>query len=248
MAVIGRYGQYDIVLRLWPTLITAGGLVTLLALGVWQVERLAWKTELNEQRQRAFVREAQTLPTNEEVRAEDEFTKVRAQGVFQHDKTLYLAARSLRGNLGYHVMTPLLLSDGSGTLLVNRGWIPMDYRNPTVRSGDKPRGTVSVTGLVRFERVPGRFVPDNDPEKNFWFFVDIDAMAAAASIEGSRIFYIDRTTDKERGRGRSAESYPLANQTRLILPNDHAHYAFVWFSLALALVVIYVVSSVRKVV
>jgi len=246
MVITSLCGRYRVELRLVPSLITAVGLAVLLALGFWQLQRLEWKTALNEQRQRAFVATAQDVPSNDNVRATDEFTKVQVQGVFQHDKSLYLAARSLRGNLGYHVMTPLVLSDGSGTLLVNRGWMPTDYRNQQNRAlGEQPRGTVSVTGLVRFPREPGRFVPDNDPIKNFWFFVDMEAMAQAASMKRPRTFYIDRTVDEKKGKGR--QSYPLANQTRLVLPNDHAHYAFVWFLLAVGLVVVYGVSSTRKV-
>ena len=243
MAWAWRYRGYAFVFRVVPTLITLSGMVILLALGFWQLERLAWKTAINQQRQNAVVQPPKPIPQNHQLRVEDAFHPVQAEGRFLHDKEMYLAARSKRGSIGYHLITPFVLADKSGVVLVNRGWIPSDYKNRQTRSTTDPEGQISIEGLLRFERQPNIFVPNNDTADNFWFFIDIDAMAAYAAVMNVRIFYIELFDSNGQ---HDDDIYPLTNQSRVLLPNDHFHYALFWFSLSLALLVIYVLSSLRK--
>ena len=76
----------------------------MLGLGTWQVQRLAWKTDLIEQRAASLAADPVALPvfgpaaTPEEL-AEWSFRRVRMTGHFRHDKELYQAAKSLNGKL-----------------------------------------------------------------------------------------------------------------------------------------------------
>ena len=64
---------------------------------------------------------------------EAEFRRVQLHGRFDHDREFYLAARSQNGNVGYWVVTPFLLADGGGAVLVNRGWVPNEKKLPETR-------------------------------------------------------------------------------------------------------------------
>ena len=163
-----------------------------------------------------------------------EFRKIRLTGYFLHDKEMYLAARSLNGNVGYHVVTPFQERDGRITL-VDRGWIPLDKKAPSTRAGGQVPGKIAIEGLIR---KPGRnswFVPDNQPDKNFWFFVDIPAMAAHDGLVNVRPYFI------EAGPAANPGGYPIGGQSRIELPNNHLSYAITWYSLAFALLVIYLI-------
>ena len=224
---------------LWPTLMTLPAVLGALALGTWQVQRLQWKNELIAERQAR--RDAPPLAALPErfVAARDAFRRVRVAGRFRHEKEMYLAARSFRGNAGYHVLTPLVL-DGGRTILVNRGWIPLDRKSPASRAPGNRAGEVAVEGYLRAESGPGWFTPENEPAKNFWFFVDLAAMAKAHGIANLEPFYI------EAGPAENPGGFPVGGVTRFEIPNDHLQYAITWYSMAIIGIVIYLLYHRRR--
>jgi surfeit locus 1 family protein len=210
---------------LWPTLITLPAVVGALALGTWQVQRLQWKNELIAERQaRRDAPPLAGLPSHFNA-AEHEFRKVRVEGRFLHTKELYLAARSERGNAGYHVLTPLAL-EGGGTILVNRGWIPLERKSPETRQPGQLPGKVAVEGYLRLPPPRGWFVPDNEPDKNFWFYVDVPAMARKMQLADVKPYIV------EAGPAEMPGGYPRGGITRFELPNDHLQYAITWYAMA----------------
>ena len=81
----------------------------------------------------------------------------------------------MNGNAGYHIVTPFAI-EGGPVLLVDRGWVPLDRKDPATRSQGQLEGTVSVTGILRPGHQKNWLTPDNEPNKNFWFWIDIPAM------------------------------------------------------------------------
>jgi surfeit locus 1 family protein len=222
--------------RLIPTLFTVPGVLILLALGIWQVQRLHWKEGLIAQRD-AAVAAAPTAPPQTLAGARSlEFHHVVAEGVFDNDKELLLAASSDNGESGYQIITPLKMADGR-TTFVNRGFVPLELKDRAKRAAGELTGPQRVTGLLRVppESKPSFFLPDNRPDMNLWFWVDLPAMARQDGITDPVPFYVD--ADKTPNPG----GWPKGGVTRLDLPNDHLQYAITWFSLAIALIVIYVI-------
>lgn len=223
---------------LWPTLFTVPALLMMIGLCVWQVQRLYWKEGLIAERQARVAEAAIPLPAAGGDPGAFEFRKVRLAGSFQHDKELYLGARSLNGNPGYQILTPFTLADGQ-VVLVNRGWVPLERKLPAQRADGQVAGPVAVEGLVRLPRDKAFMQPDNEPQHNMWFFIDLPAMATHATLPLRTDLYVDA------GPAENPGGYPLGGQTRLELPNDHLQYALTWGLLALALIVIYVVYHLK---
>ncbi|HEY7610106.1 MAG TPA: SURF1 family protein [Alphaproteobacteria bacterium] len=224
---------------LWPTLMTLPAVLGALALGTWQVQRLEWKTALIAERQARREEPALAgLPAAFDP-AQHEFRKVRVEGRFLHGKELYLAARSLRGNPGYQVITPLALA-GGGAVLVNRGWIPLERKAPETRKPGEVEGTVAVEGYLRVPPGQGWFVPDNEPAKNFWFYVDIPAMAKHAGLADVKPYVL------EAGPAENPGGYPIGGITQFDLPNDHLQYAITWYAMAIIGIVIYLLYHRRR--
>jgi surfeit locus 1 family protein len=219
----------------WPTLFTAPAVLLLLGLGSWQIQRLYWKQDLIAQRQ-AAVSAAPIVATGslEEDARGMEFRHVTDEGVFLHDKEIFLGATSEAGRQGYQVLTPLL-EPGGRIVFVNRGFIPAELKDPAKRAAGQILGTVRVQGLLRLPPAgkPTWFLPDNRPDLNYWFWVDLPAMSAADKLDRVASFYIDADASPNPG------GWPKGGVTRLALPNDHLQYAITWFSLAVALMVIY---------
>jgi surfeit locus 1 family protein len=218
----------------WPTVFTVPVVLLLLGLGFWQIERLFWKRELIAQRQAAVAAAPTAVPQSFEEARGDEFHHVTDEGVFLHDKEVFLGATSEVGRNGYQVLTPLK-EPGGRIVFVNRGFIPAELKDPTKRSAGQIPGTVRVAGLVRLPPAekPAWFLPDNRADLNYWFWIDLPAMAVAEQLNRVAPFYIDADTTPNPG------GWPNGGVTRLELPNDHLQYAITWFSLAVALMVVY---------
>jgi surfeit locus 1 family protein len=207
-----------------------------LGLSAWQVQRLYWKRDLIAQSDAAVSAPPITLPRTAEDARRLEFRHVAVDGVFLHDKEIYLGASSGAGQVGYQVLTPLRDADGR-FVFVNRGFIPSELKDPPKRPAGQLAGAVHVVGLLRVPPTekPNWFLPDNRPDRNYWFWVDLPAIAAADGLNNVAPFVIDADATPNPG------SWPKGGVTRLDLPNDHLQYAITWFALAVAMVAVYVV-------
>ena len=221
-----------------PTLITLPAVIVLLGLGTWQVQRLGWKEALIAERAAGLAAAPIRVPAAGATAEEVDFRRGTATGRFRHDKEMYLTGRVRNGVAGHHVVTPLVLAGGAA-VLVNRGWVPADRKDPARRAAGQVEGTVSVTGILRAPGAKGRFTPDNDPDGNTWFHLDVPAMAAAAGLDGALPYVLDADGTANPG------GLPVGGQTPTALRNDHLQYAITWFALAAALAVIYLLA-IRK--
>jgi surfeit locus 1 family protein len=228
--------------RLLPSLLTAAMVAVLLGLGVWQLERQAWKQDLIAQLEARTEAPAIGLPEALSDPQAAQFRRVRVTGRWLHARELHWVARTYRGQPGLHVVTPLKLSDGR-SLLIDRGWVPQELADPARRAEGNPEGPVTVIGYLRFGGWDGRefLRPENDRSTNQWLYMELPAMAAAAELEDPvTAFYLSAVADQHPGR------YPLGGRTEVQLRNDHLEYAITWFTLALAALVIFGLAQWRK--
>ncbi len=204
------------------------------------MHRLAWKNELIAFREAQLAAPPVALPAElDDVRAvldQLAYRRVHVTGRFLHEREIYLAA-SRDGEVGFHVITPLRREEGS-TVLVDRGWVPAEARAAERRAAGQVEGAVTVSGLVRGSDEPGWFTPDNDASENYWFWRDLPAMAAAASVEAPALLVEADATPNPGG-------LPVGRTMRVELRNQHLQYAITWYALAGALAVIYVLSQRR---
>lgn len=226
----------------WATVVTVPTLAILLGLGIWQVQRLEWKREQIELRQERAQAPAVPIADVLAAPAGKEFVHVAVTGQFLHDKELYLAARSRNGNVGQHIVTPFVMPDGR-ILLIDRGWVPSEKRDPATRAEAQIAGEITLDGLVRFGGWKGYdFIrPDNDPVKNFWFYVDFAAMTAATGLEN-----VVSTAYLDAGPAVNPGGFPIGGQTRITLRNDHFAYALTWFAMAVILMAVYFIYHYRS--
>lgn len=217
--------------QLWPTLITVPAVVLCLVLGTWQVQRMHWKDALIAERTQ---RAAAPIADVREIAQPDgfEYRRVRANGVFLHEKERLLAARSLRGNTGFHVLTPLRLDDGTH-VLINRGWIPMAKKDPSTRAEGQIKGPVEVVGNLRLGQKPGWLAPENKPSTGTWLWVELDALRRDLALPDLKPYFLEQVTTDVPG------GLPINGQARLELPNDHLQYALTWYAFAIIGSVIY---------
>lgn len=231
------------------TAATALGLAALIALGLWQLDRLRWKEALIAQVEQRVG--APPIPFDEAVARAGageamEYAPVTLAGVYAHDLEAHVFG-TLGGAPGVYVFTPLDAPgpEGGGRrfVYVNRGFVPQALRDPAARSEGAPTGEVTVTGLLRAAETPpaiaGLFRPADQPGDNLWFARDPARLAAHHGIQTPR-WYIDSSGAENPG------AWPKGGTTRVAFPNNHLDYALTWFGLALALLVIYAALSLRR--
>lgn len=222
-----------------PTLFTIPALIVLIGLGVWQMERRAWKHALIATRvERTTAAVVDLPPPGRDVTAL-EYSRVRARGHFVNDREAYLGARSLRGNVGYHVLVPFVLDDGT-SVLVNLGWIPRERKDPETRKQARIEGETTIVGYLRRSGKPGWFTPDNRPQENFWLYPDVPAMARFLKMQAVRPYYLQLAGEAPPG------GWPRPVPIEVRLNDPHLQYAITWFALAVILVVIYILYSRRR--
>nr|WP_246717607.1 SURF1 family protein [Microvirga flocculans] len=223
-------------------------LAILLGLGTWQLQRKAWKEDLIAQIEaRAYGEPGALVPEAEwpSWRADrDEFRKVRVTGTFLHpfEAPVYGLAQGERQGApiqGYYLITPLKLATGA-IVMVNRGFVPADLRDPARRTDSQPSGEVTVTGLVRAPETRNPFTPNDDPARNQWFARDPRGIAAAHGLERVAPFLIDADASPNPG------GWPRVGQTPLTLPNNHLQYALTWFGIALTLVGVFAAFAWKR--
>jgi len=224
-----------------PGLATLVVLAVLIGLGTWQLQRKAWKESLIQQIEaRAYGEPGPIAPEAEwpAWRADqDEFRRVRVTGTFLHDleAPVYGLAPGARQGAplqGYYILTPLRLATGA-LVIINRGFVPTELKNPETRPQGQPEGEVTVTGLVRAPEARTLFTPSDDPGRNLWFTRDPEAIAQARGLEPVAPFLIDADSTPNPG------GWPRGGQTQLTLPNNHLQYALTWYGLALTLVAVF---------
>lgn len=225
---------------LLPTLMTLPALLVLLALGTWQLQRLAWKETLIAERQTQLAAVPAPLPQFTDAAAGGlAHRRFSVRGRFLHEQTLFYGAPAVGGMPGVELLTPLRLDDGR-MIVVNRGWIPLDARQAAARPQTLTEGAVAIIGVLRpASTETGWFTPEPDRRAGHWFSYDVAAMAAHLALPLLPAV-LEAVPDAERGR------LPLARAAEVNLVNHHLQYALTWYGLALALAVIYTVYHLRR--
>ncbi len=243
-ALAGRGGL------LWPTVGTLLACALLVGLGVWQLQRLAWKTALIATIEARTTAATVPLPPESEWPALEPsdygYRHVVLEGTFEHDKEARVfrpldepKGGPFRG-IGDLVLTPLRLASGA-VVIVNRGFVPEDRVDPATRRAGQIVGPVRITGLMREPEARNPFTPADRPEERLWYTRDPASIAAATGLDRVAPFTVDEDATPVPG------GLPQAGETVLSIPNSHLSYALTWFGLALGLLTVYAVSVWRSV-
>jgi len=223
--------------RVAPNLALLVLLPLLLWLGDWQLDRAEQKRGLVA----AHAAAAATPPTPYAA-ALARFTRVAAAGRWDDAHQFLLDAAVHEGQVGYRVLTPLLLADGRW-LIVDRGWVPGDPARrapPTIALQSE---TAAVTGLIDDFPRAGIALASADPVRDApWPRVVLyPAVEALADALGHPVEPVLIRLDPAAADGYARGFAPDFGVSRA----RHLGYAATWFLLALTLVVLWLRAMFR---
>jgi surfeit locus 1 family protein len=231
-----------------PGLLAASGIVILISLGSWQMNRLAWKEAILARIAERVQAPPTALPEPSQwadLSPEDyEYRRVTLAGTFDHSREVLIFRAT--GKLtkrpdgpGYHVITPLLLASGQ-SVLVNRGFIPLEAKDPASRAQGQISGLQTITGLMRSTEERNLFTPADDPAKGLWYTRDPKAIGAALKLDKLAPFVIDAEAMAVPG------GLPEGGATQINIQNNHLSYALTWFGLAATLALFFIWFALRQ--
>lgn len=197
-----------------PLLFGLIGAGILIGLGVWQVQRLAWKQAVLAEIEARIHDAAVALPVAPDPVA-DRFLPVTVSGQFTGEHLDVLVSRKQIG-AGVRVIEVFQTADGR-RVLVDRGFVPQDARD-----APRPSGPATVVGNLHWPQEQDSFTPAPDSRTGLWFARDVDAMSVA--LKSEPLFIVAR-----EATGEGIEAMPVDTSG---IPNDHLTYAITWFSLA----------------
>ena len=197
-----------------PLLFGLAGCAILIGLGLWQVQRLAWKQDILAQISARLNDTPVPLPAAPDPAA-DKYLPVSTAGRFTGPQIDVLVSTKGAG-AGYRIISAFQTADGR-KIMVDRGFLPADQR-----AHPRTATAATITGTLHWPAEVDSFTPPPDPAENIWFARDVPAMAAAL---GTELVLIVARTDTGDG------IIPLPVDTAGI-PNNHLNYAVTWFSLA----------------
>jgi surfeit locus 1 family protein len=226
------------------------GFCVLVALGIWQVRRLEWKTDLLSRLEQAINTPPSPYapPLSGENEHSREFRRVRVTGLLdtansvrRFSPTPEAARAKTSEGFGYEIFTPLEFDNHM--VFVDRGFVPeSEARAVIAASGDK---TATIIGIIRMSEQPSWLTPAADEQRKVFYSADIPSMAAAAHRDGAGAVtgeYIEADATPNPG------GWPLGRDPRELLaaiPNRHLEYALTWFGLAATLLGFFIVYTIR---
>ena len=147
------------------TLLVLAGVVGMIRLGFWQLDRLAERRAANAQVTAQInaldLNLNLDLPLNQ--LSDMEYRSVVVTGTYDFSQEVVLRSQVFNGNLGFDVITPLKIQGSSNLVMVNRGWIPYDNAQPDQRNHYFELGQVTVKGLLRRPQSKSAILGDPDP-------------------------------------------------------------------------------------
>jgi surfeit locus 1 family protein len=205
----------------------------LIALGIWQMQRLAWKQELLAKIDTRMSIGTEELPKTIDDPQAWEYRRVTLRGQFFKDHPFLIQPRMHKGKVGYHLVMPFEIKYG-GVVYINRGWVS-DETMDQVKSFSLNR---NVTGVIQIP-YQGKFTPDNDPQNNYWYWPDLEAMSKKSGIKSDYPVIVTLLPQPEG-------SIPTGYEVTANLRNNHRLYAFFWFGMALILSVVFIIYQKKQ--
>ncbi len=217
--------------------------VAFVFLGFWQLGRLAERRALNDkilERADSDPVDLDTLVADGTIDVTDlEYVPIVAAGHYLEDREIILSARSQAGRSGHNVLTPLVTAGGT-TVIVDRGWVPVDVDGPPVIGAEPPEGIVRVVGMLRRSETHGPLGPVDAVPFQRVGRIDLPILATKLDLDLLPM-YVVLVEQEPAQQG----DLPIPLPPPQLSEGPHLAYAVQWFLFALVVAVGFPVLIVR---
>ncbi len=255
MSIIKTIGQYRLVsvrVASWhfnpgvfSTLVTIALLYTMMSLGFWQLDRADFKDTLQQKIEQRKNLSAVGLGELSVSTEERRYVPVKFMAEFDGQHSFLLDNKILDGRVGYHVFTPVKVSDAKA-VLVSRGFVEMGRTRDQLPEIKTPVGTIEFKGLLDMSPSRALVLAENVQQTERWpvvlQYVDLEEISRILGYElYDMVLWLD-AAEADHKNGVFKYDLPVLNLNSA----KNNGYAFQWFAMSVALLVIYLVVNTKR--
>ena len=224
--------------RLWSTVVAVVVIAVMVQLGNWQLSRAREKESRQEKLDALSHQPAVSLPS-EPIKLEDfQYRKTEVHGTYLPKYTVYLDNKIYRGAAGYHIITPLRIGTSPMYVLINRGWVAAERDRSKLPDVPVPSGSVTVSGLATTATQKTLELSKEMVSGQVWENLDLERFRDITGLQLQPVMILQQN-DVNDGLVREWARPDLGIGKNL-------GYAFQWFAMASAVLIIYLVLSVKR--
>lgn len=229
----------------WTVALTAVLMALFVRLGLWQLDRAAFKEALLRRYAAAASAPVQPFAAVVARPASDRFARVQVTGAYLADRVYLLDNPHHDQHGGFEVYVPFQPQEGSRLLLVDLGLLPGSGSGKPPDLPPLPRGVVSLRGL--YLPPPGAgFEMGGDAlgRQTSWpkTTIYLDLAQVAADLHRPLYPHVLALDAEPTGAYQRSAHADFSSMP----PARHRAYAFQWFSFAVALAAIFVILHRRR--
>jgi surfeit locus 1 family protein len=224
--------------QLIPTVATIAMIALTLWLGKWQWVRAEEKATLQSLLERRMKESPRLLRASDRDASDLHYRQFVARGTFIEEKQIFLDNKSLGDRAGYHVITPLQIEGTRTSVLVNLGWIARSPEYPAPPKVPVPSGRVEISGIATVPTARFLELSDANVEGHVWQNLTFERAHRNLGLDVLPVVLLARETLPELIPVQEAPNAGI---------DKHRGYAFQWFSIAAAILVVWLVVNTRTV-
>ncbi|MEF9978725.1 MAG: SURF1 family protein [Stenotrophomonas sp.] len=235
-------------------LLAAVTMAAFAAAGRWQLGRMHEKEAMLAAADKALANtQPQPLLLASDPGRADAYDRAQGTGRIAN-ATLWLDSQQRQGRTGVRMYCVLFADDGVQPVLVDAGWWPLDGRRELPVFGCPAGGTQSVRGLLAPPPstgiVHGEALAASGDARWLAARLDLPAIAAALKLStglAPRVLRLDpQRQPADAGVMLAPGERDLEILANTLTPQRHLGYAVQWFGLAITVLVVALVLTLRK--
>lgn len=224
--------------KLWALVVTICLTLVFIELGKWQLSRADERNARQAQLDQLSKEPVVNIPGSP-IKLEDfQYRQVEATGRYRPEFTIFLDNKTYKGRAGYHVITPLQITNSDWHVIINRGWVPTGYDRSILPEIPTRLDETIATGIVVSPELRVLELSDQVDNGVVWDNFNLERFRQMTKINLQPMMVLQKD-HVEDGLIRDWER-PDSGASKNI------GYAIQWFSLAVTTIIIFLVLNVKR--
>jgi len=237
-----RIGNFQFRPTVIPTLVTVLLLPLLISLGIWQLNRTDEKREILAKQEHKRLMPSLQITSETDSLDDIEFRQLNVSGRYLPKYQILVDNKVHHGQVGFYVVTPLQIEGSQSTILINRGWVKATSSREVLPSIETPEGTVTVQGVAKINTRDIVTVENQNRLGKDWpalvLWLDIEELDEDIPYSLKPFVLLQDSEPKED----YAREWKVVGSS----PEKNMSYAVQWFSLATALLLIFIFVNTKR--